>query len=151
MSIERCTEKVEGIRKPAATMTRAIAPMAARVHWMIFIVPVLPSTSIRGAMCSRYFLDADGNVIAYTFRVAADERLRKRFNIAPTQDAPVVRAAKDGGRELAMARWGLVPFWATDLSIGTKMINARCEGVETKPAFKAAIAKRRCIVPATGF
>jgi putative SOS response-associated peptidase YedK len=102
-------------------------------------------------MCSRYFLDADGNVIAYTFQVAADDHLRKRFNIAPTQDAPIVRAAKDGGRELAMARWGLVPFWAKELSIGTRMINARCEGVETKPAFKAAIEKRRCIVPATGF
>jgi putative SOS response-associated peptidase YedK len=60
-------------------------------------------------MCSRYFLDADGNVIAYTFAVAADDRLRKRFNIAPTQEAPIVRVAKGGGRELAMARWGLVP------------------------------------------
>ncbi len=102
-------------------------------------------------MCSRYFLDADGNIIAYTFRVPADDRLRKRFNIAPTQDAPIVRAAKGGGRELALARWGLVPSWAKDLSVGTKMINARCEGVEAKPAFKAAIGKRRCIVPATGF
>jgi len=102
-------------------------------------------------MCSRYFLDADGNVIAYTFRVPADDRIRKRFNIAPTQDAPIVRAAKDGGRELATARWGLVPSWAKDPAVGTKMINARCEGVEAKPAFKAAIEKRRCIVPATGF
>jgi len=102
-------------------------------------------------MCSRYFLDADGNVIAYTFAVAADDRLRKRFNIAPTQEAPIVRAARGGGRELAMARWGLVPYWAKDLAVGTKMINARCEGVETKPAFKAAVEKRRCIVPATGF
>jgi putative SOS response-associated peptidase YedK len=103
-------------------------------------------------MCSRYFLDADGNVIAYTFAVTVDERLRKRFNIAPTQEAPIVRATKDGaGREVAMARWGLVPFWATSLAIGTKMINARSEGVEAKPAFKAAIEKRRCIVPATGF
>jgi putative SOS response-associated peptidase YedK len=102
-------------------------------------------------MCSRYFLDADGNVIAYTFAVAVDDRLRKRFNIAPTQAAPVVRASKDGGRELAMPRWGLVPYWAKDLAVGTKMINARAEGVETKPAFRAAIEKRRCIVPATGF
>jgi putative SOS response-associated peptidase YedK len=102
-------------------------------------------------MCSRYFLDADGNVIAYTFAVVADDRLRKRFNIAPTQEAPIVRAARGGGRELAMARWGLVPYWAKDLAVGTKMINARCEGVETKPAFRAAIEKRRCIVPATGF
>jgi len=102
-------------------------------------------------MCSRYFLDADGNVIAYTFRVPADDRIRKRFNIAPTQDAPIVRAARGGGRELATARWGLVPSWAKDPAVGTKMINARCETVEANPAFKAAIGKRRCIVPATGF
>jgi len=102
-------------------------------------------------MCSRYFLDADGNVIAYTFAVVADDRLRKRFNIAPTQEAPIVRAAKGGGLELAMVRWGLVPFWAKDIGVGTKMINARSEGIETKPAFKAAVDKRRCIVPATGF
>src|SRR5207244_10697598 len=63
----------------------------------------------------------------YTFRVPVDERVRKRFNIAPTQDAPVVRVAKDGAREVAMLRWGLVPFWAKDAKVGTKMINARSE------------------------
>lgn len=102
-------------------------------------------------MCSRYFLDADGNIIAYTFRVPVDDRIRKRFNIAPTQDAPVVRTAKDGGREVALLRWGLVPFWAKDLAVGNRMINARAEGVEAKPAFRAAIQQRRCLVPATGF
>ena len=102
-------------------------------------------------MCSRYFLDADGNVIAYTFAVAADDRILKRFNIAPTQLAPVVRVGQDGARELAMLRWGLVPPWAKDIAVGTRMINARGEGVETKPAFRAAVDKRRCIVPATGF
>lgn len=102
-------------------------------------------------MCSRYFLDADGNIIAYAFRVPVHDRIRKRFNIAPTQEAPVVRAAKDGAREIAMLRWGLVPFWAKDLKIGTKMINARAEGVESKPAFRDAVQHRRCVVPATGF
>ena len=102
-------------------------------------------------MCSRYFLDADGNVIASVFAVTVNHAILKRFNIAPTQHAPVVRLARDGTRELAMLRWGLVPYWARDLSTGTKMINARCEGVEAKPAFRAAIEKRRCIVPATGF
>ncbi|MGZ5035071.1 MAG: SOS response-associated peptidase family protein, partial [Usitatibacter sp.] len=58
-------------------------------------------------MCSRYFLDADGNIIAYTFQVPVHDRIRKRFNIAPTQEAPVIRAAKDGAREIAMLRWGL--------------------------------------------
>lgn len=102
-------------------------------------------------MCSRYFLDADGNIIAYTFTVPVHDRIRKRFNIAPTQEAPVVRAARDGGRELALLRWGLVPFWARDLKIGTTMINARSDGVATKPAFREALKQRRCIVPATGF
>lgn len=102
-------------------------------------------------MCSRYFLDADGNIIAYTFRVPVHDRIRKRFNIAPTQEAPVIRAGAGGAREVAMLRWGLVPFWAKDLKVGTKMINARSEGVETKPSFRAAVRERRCVVPATGF
>ena len=102
-------------------------------------------------MCSRYFLDADGNVIAYTFAVAGNAAVRRRFNIAPTQEAPVVRVAASGARELAMLRWGLVPSWAKELAVGTKMINARAEGVEAKPAFRAAVRERRCLVPATGF
>jgi putative SOS response-associated peptidase YedK len=102
-------------------------------------------------MCSRYFLDADGNIIAYTFRVPADDRIRKRYNIAPTQEAPVVRATAEGAREAAMLRWGLVPFWARDLKVGSQMINARSETVAEKPAFREAMKRRRCIVPATGF
>jgi len=102
-------------------------------------------------MCSRYFLDADGNVIAYTFNVPPTDKVRKRFNIAPTQEAPVVRESRAGGREIAMLRWGLVPYWAKDLKVGTKMINARSETVAEKPAFRAAFEKRRCIVPASGF
>jgi putative SOS response-associated peptidase YedK len=103
------------------------------------------------AMCSRYFLDADGNIIAYTFQVPVHERIRKRFNIAPTQEAPVVRADGGGAREVAMLRWGLVPFWARDLKIGSQMINARAETLAEKPAFRDAVKQRRCIVPATGF
>src|SRR6185295_17988739 len=76
---------------------------------------------------------------------------RRRFNIAPTQQAPVVRTAKDGTREVALLRWGLVPFWAKDLKVGTQMINARGETVAEKPAFRHALQQRRCIVPATGF
>ena len=102
-------------------------------------------------MCSRYFLDADGNIIAYTFRVPTPGPVHKRFNIAPTQVAPVIRAGGDGARELAMLRWGLVPAWAKDLKVGTRMINARSEGIEAKPAFRDAVRSRRCVVPATGF
>lgn len=74
-----------------------------------------------------------------------------RFNVAPTQVAPVVRADDAGPRSLSMLRWGLVPFWAKDLKIGASMINARAEGIEVKPAFRAALKKRRCIVPVSGF
>jgi putative SOS response-associated peptidase YedK len=94
-----------------------------------------------------------------------------RYNIAPTQTAPVVRAAsltknhhandersgdqhrsrEHAARELVQLRWGLVPSWATDLSIGSRMINARSETVADKPAFRAAVRKRRCLVPASGF
>ena len=103
-------------------------------------------------MCSRYFLDADGNIIAYTFRVAAEPRILRRVNIAPTQEAPVIRAARDGaGREVAMLRWGLVPFWAKDASIGHKLINARSESAMEKPAFREAFRARRCAIPASGF
>jgi putative SOS response-associated peptidase YedK len=102
-------------------------------------------------MCSRYFLDADGNVIAYTFRVPVIEPVARRYNIAPTQLAPVIRAGEGGAREAALLRWGLVPSWSTDLSAGTRMINARSEGIEAKPAFRAAVRARRCLVPATGF
>ena len=100
-------------------------------------------------MCSRYFLDADGNVIAYTFRVPLNERVKRRFNIAPTQDAPVIRATPGGERELAVLRWGLVPHWARDIKVGTRMINARSEGIESKPAFRDAVRQRRCVVPAS--
>lgn len=102
-------------------------------------------------MCSRYFLDADGNVIAYTFNVPVHERIRKRFNIAPTQEAPVVRLGGTGAREVAMLRWGLVPSWARDPSVGNRMINARSETAAGKPSFRNAFRQRRCLVPASGF
>lgn len=102
-------------------------------------------------MCSRYFLDADGNIIAYTFRVPPNDRVKKRFNIAPTQEAPVIRAQDAGVREAVMLRWGLVPSWAKDLKIGSQMINARSETLAEKPAFRNAFRLRRCIVPTTGF
>lgn len=103
-------------------------------------------------MCSRYFLDADGNVIAYAFRVPALDAIRRRFNIAPSQEAPVIRGGAGGaGREVAMLRWGLVPSWAKDPSVGSRMINARSETAAAKPAFRDAFRSRRCAVPASGF
>jgi putative SOS response-associated peptidase YedK len=73
-----------------------------------------------------------------------------RYNIAPTERAPVVRE-RDGNREATMLRWGLIPLWAKDKSIGYKTINARAETVATAPAFREAFTARRCLVPASGF
>ena len=76
--------------------------------------------------------------------------LPPRYNVAPSQDVAVVRAAPDG-RSLAMLRWGLIPAWARDPAIGHKLINARSETAAQKPSFRSAFRHRRCLVPADGF
>lgn len=81
----------------------------------------------------------------------SDQDLQPRYNVAPTQTAPVVRPAADGGREGALLRWGLIPFWADDISIGNRMINARAETIASSGAFKHALKRRRCLVPVSGF
>jgi putative SOS response-associated peptidase YedK len=73
------------------------------------------------------------------------------YNGAPTQSLPVVRLDEDGHRSLDLLRWGLIPFWAKDKSIGARCINAMCETVATKPAFRDAFRRRRCLVPADFF
>jgi len=102
-------------------------------------------------MCGRYSLITDVAQLRELFEfIGAALNLQPRWNIAPTQEAPVIRAA-DGARRLSMLRWGLVPYWAEDASIGSRMINARGETVAEKPAFKAAYRARRCLVIADGF
>ena len=76
--------------------------------------------------------------------------LRPRYNVAPSQDVAVVRAADDG-RTLAMLRWGLIPSWAKDHAIGHRLINARSETAAEKPSFRSAWRNRRCLIPADGF
>lgn len=73
-----------------------------------------------------------------------------RYNIAPSQDVPVILRNEDRN-ELRPMRWGLVPSWAQDPSIGQRMINARAETLLEKPSFKQLVATRRCLVPADGF
>ena len=103
-------------------------------------------------MCGRYTLSDTGDLLTQLGTEPGEIELAPRYNIAPTQDAAVVRATPEGeGRELAMLRWGLIPFWAKDASIGNKMINARSETVAEKTSFKHAFKKRRCAVLADGF
>ena len=76
--------------------------------------------------------------------------LRPRYNVAPSQDVAVARAAEER-RTLAMLRWGLIPAWAKDPAIGHRLINARSETVAEKPSFRSAFRHRRCLIPADGF
>ena len=82
--------------------------------------------------------------------IGPPRNLRPRYNVAPSQDVAVVRAA-DGGRNLSMLRWGLIPAWAKDPAIGYRLINARSETVAEKPSFRSAYRRRRCLIPADGF
>ena len=101
-------------------------------------------------MCGRYTLGVPPSRIAEIFDLLDVPELTPRFNIAPTQLAPVVRM-RESRRVLELRRWGLVPFWAKDPAIGNRLINARSESVEEKPSFRAAFRKHRCLVPADGF
>lgn len=102
-------------------------------------------------MCGRYTLRTPPADWAPTFDVEPPPDLQLRFNIAPTQEAPIVRLDAEGRREAVLARWGLIPSWADDPSVGSRMINARCETAATLPAFRQAFERRRCLVPADGF
>jgi putative SOS response-associated peptidase YedK len=77
--------------------------------------------------------------------------LLPRYNIAPSQPVVAVRLAEEGRHAIAWLRWGLVPSWAKDPSIGHSLINARAETVAEKPAFRGAFKSRRCLIPASGF
>lgn len=103
-------------------------------------------------MCGRFTLRTEPQEIAKHFELAELPLFEPRYNIAPTQRAPVVRLdAATGRRVLDGLRWGLVPSWSKDLAIGNQLINARCETLATKPAFRHAFRRRRCLVVADGF
>lgn len=102
-------------------------------------------------MCGRFTLTVPGEQAAPQFGLGpAGATLAPRYNIAPTQPVAAVRAS-ESGRELALLRWGLIPPWAKDLSIGARMINARAETAAEKPAFRGAMKQRRCLILADGF
>ena len=101
-------------------------------------------------MCGRFALYSDPFALAKRFQAEALPALRPRYNVAPTQNIPIVRA-EEGKRRFALARWGLIPHWAKDTKIGYHTINARAETVAEKPAFRNAFKRRRCLIPADGF
>lgn len=102
-------------------------------------------------MCGRFTQIFSGGQVRAVLDLDGPEwELQPRYNLAPSQDAAVVRVDA-GGRQLSMLRWGLIPFWAKKPDIGYRLINARAETAAEKPSFRAAFAHRRCIVPASGF
>src|SRR6266568_2838002 len=107
-------------------------------------------------MCGRYCRRADKQRIAewmqtHNTNVFDETYLAPSYNVAPTDLQPIVRLDRDGQRELTIMRWGLVPYWAKDSKIGFSTINAKSETVTTSPAFREAMKRRRCLVPAEWF
>jgi putative SOS response-associated peptidase YedK len=103
-------------------------------------------------MCGRFTLEKSLGELGSLFQVGNLPDLWERYNIAPTQPVAVIRAAPDQeGRELALMRWGLIPAWSKEPGGGPLLINARAETAAEKPAFRAALRYRRCLVPADGF
>jgi len=105
-------------------------------------------------MCGRFARRSTEEVLADWFGVELEDMpwFAPSYNIAPQSVQPVVRLNRDSGnREFALLRWGLVPFWAKDAKFGYSTINARAEEAATKPAYREALKKRRCLVPADAF
>ena len=101
-------------------------------------------------MCGRYAIITDPKAIREMFGYAEMPNFPPRYNVAPTQPVPVVRLA-EGKREFALLRWGLIPGWVKDPRSFSLLINARGESVLDKPAFRNAMKRRRCLLPADGF
>lgn len=102
-------------------------------------------------MCGRYTIAVPRSELMTTFELFESDEFEPRYNMAPRQMAPVIRQRPTGERVAYLLRWGLVPSWAKDDSIGNKLINARAETVAEKASFRSAYKARRCLIPASGF
>jgi len=105
------------------------------------------------SMCGRFTLAVELSTVMKVFQAHFKNEsfvYSKRYNIAPSQNIPVITGMGDQ-REISLIRWGLIPHWAKDASIGSKLINARAETIDQKPAFKYSFLQRRCLIPADGF
>jgi putative SOS response-associated peptidase YedK len=101
-------------------------------------------------MCGRYTLTSSPQVVRALFCYEEQPNFPARYNIAPTQPIAIVRFV-DGKRRFALVRWGLLPSWVKDPKAFSLLINARGESAAEKPAFRAAMKRRRCLIPADGF
>jgi putative SOS response-associated peptidase YedK len=106
-------------------------------------------------MCGRARLSSDVSEIKLVFRIPPERptpNFPPSWNVAPTDSLPVVRYdRKAAQRSLDLLRWGLIPYWAKDIKVGFANINAKAEGIDTRPAFRDAFERRRCLVPVDNF
>ncbi len=101
-------------------------------------------------MCGRYMIVTVPEAMRRLFGYLEQPNFPPRYNVAPTQPIPIVRLA-EGRRQFALVRWGLIPSWVKDPRKFSLLINARADSVNDKPAFRAAMKRRRCLIPADGF
>ena len=105
-------------------------------------------------MCGRFTREytwKEVHAFLSVLQSSTAEQLPRSYNVAPTQDSAIARLDKNGQREIVIARWGLIPHWADEASIGNRLINARAETLGSKPSFRTAYARHRCLVPISGF
>ncbi|MFK8015635.1 MAG: SOS response-associated peptidase [Gammaproteobacteria bacterium] len=102
-------------------------------------------------MCGRFAFYSPGEAVVRLFGVSETPPMLPRYNLAPTQFVVAIRQLPDAAPAVSMLRWGLVPSWAKDRSIGNKLINARGETTHSKPSFRSAFRKQRCLILADGF
>ena len=102
-------------------------------------------------MCGRYVVAYDPATLVQGFSLTRVQPFPRRWNIAPQSEVPVVHDTREGERVGTLMRWGLVPVWAKDPSVGARMNNARLETAAEKPSFRQALRRRRCLIPASGF
>ena len=103
-------------------------------------------------MCGRYTQSKSAEIIAKAFQIDNVSDIKPRYNIAPTQSVlTVLQPSASANRQGKILHWGLIPSWAKDRKMASKLINARAETVAEKPAFRSAFRKRRCLVVADGF
>jgi putative SOS response-associated peptidase YedK len=121
------------------------------VVWLV-VVGFVGGEWHAGLMCGRYVVTTPPSQLALEFDavLSVEDELPPDYNVAPTKQVPAV-LVRSGTRMLSTLKWGLVPYWAKDPSIGARMINARIETAAEKPVFRQAFAKRRCLLPADGY
>lgn len=140
-------------RYPSPAVTAPIWHLRLHVQLQRRMRAIRQRSTLRD-MCGRYTHRLSWAEIVALYRLTAPAvppNLQPRYNMAPTQQAPIVRVAAHGGAELVMARWGLIPHWSKEAKASFSTINARAETVATKPAFRSAYRDRRCLVPASGY